>query len=181
MALMILAHPDLNASVANKTIAEAVKKAHPSLEVRNIIEHSTNYIFDVEKEQDALLRHDLIIIQSPMYWFSFPAILKGWIDQVLTYQFAYGSKGDKLKGKFFMPSLTIGQVKENFESEGTSIMDSLLLPMKKTAEYAGMNYLPPELLFDIATVTGHTQEEIKAAASAHSERISSVISKFPEY
>lgn len=178
MALMIVAHPNLNISVANKTISEAVKKEYPSLEVRNIMEHSENYIFDIKKEQDILLRHDLIIIQSPMYWFSFPAILKGWIDQVFTYQFAYGSKGNKLKGKFLMPSLTIGQVEENFISGKQNVIDSLLLPLKKTAEYTGMNYLPPALLFGIATVTGHTCEEIKAAAYTHSKNITSVIAKF---
>lgn len=50
-------------------------------------------------EQEALLRHDTIILQYPMFWFNMPAILKLWFDEVFTYQFAYGSQGDKLKDK----------------------------------------------------------------------------------
>jgi glutathione-regulated potassium-efflux system ancillary protein KefF len=181
MALMILAHPDISASIANKTISERVKEYHPELEIRNIFEQSKNYHFDVKNEQEALLRHELIILQFPMYWYNMPAILKGWIDQVFTYQFAYGSNGNKLRGKFLMPSITIGQSKENFENKGVSIIDSLLLPLKKTAEYSGMKYLQPELLFDISTVTGHSHEEIQTAAQAHSAKITSIISKFSDH
>jgi len=46
-----------------------------------------------------LLEHDRIVLQFPMYWYSMPPLLKKWLDDVLTYNFAYGSKGDKLKGK----------------------------------------------------------------------------------
>uniref|UniRef100_A0A8C5DTU9 Flavodoxin-like fold domain-containing protein n=1 Tax=Gouania willdenowi TaxID=441366 RepID=A0A8C5DTU9_GOUWI len=35
---------------------------------------------DIVKEQSKLKKVDLVIFQFPMYWFSVPAILKGWID-----------------------------------------------------------------------------------------------------
>lgn len=45
---------------------------------------------DVKAEQEKLLRADALILQFPLWWFSMPAILKGWIDRVYAYGFAYG-------------------------------------------------------------------------------------------
>jgi len=45
---------------------------------------------DIVAEQDKVRAADLVIFQFPMWWFGFPAILKGWIDRVLSYKFAYG-------------------------------------------------------------------------------------------
>lgn len=99
MTLMILAHPDFNNSTANKTISEALAVKLPDMEIRNIHALYPDYQIDRNAEQQALLRHKLIILQYPMYWFNMPAILKIWFEQVFTYQFAYGSQGDKLKNK----------------------------------------------------------------------------------
>jgi len=45
---------------------------------------------DVAAEQDKLRRADLVIFQFPMWWFSMPAIMKGWFERVYAYGFAYG-------------------------------------------------------------------------------------------
>ena len=45
---------------------------------------------DVRAEQDKLLWADTLILQFPLWWFSMPAILKGWVDRVYAYGFAYG-------------------------------------------------------------------------------------------
>jgi putative NADPH-quinone reductase len=47
-----------------------------------------------------------------------PAILKHWFDVVFTYGFAYGHGGNKLKGKNFMASFTIGGPQENYTTLG---------------------------------------------------------------
>lgn len=174
MALLILAHPNFQDSVANKTITQELTQIN-DLEVRNIHQLYPNYQIDVKAEQEALLRHDLIILQYPMYWFNMPAILKIWFDEVFTYQFAYGSQGDKLKGKRLLPSLTAGQPEKNFIHNDRNIMDDFLFSVKKSAEYAKMDYINPVILYDIATVTGHTAKEIEAKAKIHSQKILSVI------
>lgn len=53
---------------------------------------STNALFSTEisTEIGRLLRADMLILQFPMWWFSMPAILKGWVDRV----FAFGSAYD---------------------------------------------------------------------------------------
>ncbi|HEX4870310.1 MAG TPA: NAD(P)H-dependent oxidoreductase, partial [Moraxellaceae bacterium] len=38
---------------------------------------------DIAAELEKLKRADLLILNFPVYWFSVPAMLKGWIDRVL--------------------------------------------------------------------------------------------------
>jgi NAD(P)H dehydrogenase (quinone) len=44
---------------------------------------------DVRAEMDKLLAADLLILQFPLWWYSLPAMLKGWIDRVFAYGVAY--------------------------------------------------------------------------------------------
>jgi NAD(P)H dehydrogenase (quinone) len=37
-------------------------------------------------------RNDATVVFFPVWWWSMPAILKGWIDRVWNYGWAYGSK-----------------------------------------------------------------------------------------
>lgn len=37
---------------------------------------------EVQGDLDAVLRADLLVLSFPLWWFSLPAILKGWIDRV---------------------------------------------------------------------------------------------------
>ncbi|MCO6521143.1 MAG: NAD(P)H-dependent oxidoreductase [Snodgrassella sp.] len=103
----------------------------PDLEIRNIHHLYSGYQIDISAEQAALLRHKLIILQYPMYWFNMPAILKIWFDQVFTYQFAYGSKGNKLKNKKILVSMTVGQQEENFKLENHFLINDFLQTVKK--------------------------------------------------
>jgi len=40
-------------------------------------------------EQNRINRADALILVHPVYWWSFPALLKGWIDRVFTNGWAY--------------------------------------------------------------------------------------------
>ncbi|KAM7380443.1 hypothetical protein PAMP_003737 [Pampus punctatissimus] len=55
---------------------------------------------DITEEQRKLTEADLIIFQFPMYWFTVPAIMKGWIDRVLTLGFAYSQEKRYTQGIF---------------------------------------------------------------------------------
>jgi NAD(P)H dehydrogenase (quinone) len=67
---------------------------------------------DIRAELDKLMRADLIILSFPMFWFSVPAILKGWIDRVLISGLCYGGKRfyDRggLRGKRMLAAFTLG-------------------------------------------------------------------------
>ena len=175
MTLMILAHPDLKHSIANKTIAQTLLKSQLDLEVRNIHQLYPDYKIDVEKEQAALLRHDLIVLQYPMYWFNIPAILKHWFDEVFTYQFAYGSKGDKLKNKKLLPSLTVGQPEKNFQQGGKHLIEDFLQAIKYSTIYSQMQYIDPCLLYGTSIVSGYSPQEIEEKAIQYSKKLQQII------
>lgn len=63
-------------------------------------------------EMGKLDRADLVIFTSPVWWFSLPAILKGWVDKVLALNFAYGHTATyasgHLKAKRALLALTSG-------------------------------------------------------------------------
>lgn len=63
---------------------------------------------DVLEQQEKVVRAEGLAFIAPIYWMGFPAILKGWIDRIFNYGFAYsltpeGWKGD-LEGR--VPLLT---------------------------------------------------------------------------
>ncbi len=53
---------------------------------------------DVLKEQELVEKADVISLVYPLWWASFPAILKGYIDRVFSYGFAYKAGEDGVEG-----------------------------------------------------------------------------------
>lgn len=49
---------------------------------------------DVAAEHARLDRADALVLVYPVYWWSFPALLKGWIDRVFTQGYAYEEGAD---------------------------------------------------------------------------------------
>ena len=47
---------------------------------------------DIAEELAKVLRADLLVFTFPLYWFSVPAMLKGWIDRVLLSGPCYGGR-----------------------------------------------------------------------------------------
>jgi glutathione-regulated potassium-efflux system ancillary protein KefG len=67
--------------------------------LHNLYDAYPDWTIDVEFEQQQLKQHDLIVLQFPLQWYSVPPLLKKWMDDVLTYGFAFGASGTALKGK----------------------------------------------------------------------------------
>jgi glutathione-regulated potassium-efflux system ancillary protein KefF len=175
MALVILAHPNYETSIANKTIIEEMFKYDTNLEIRNIYKLYPDYKIDVEAEQQALLRHDTIIFQYPMFWFNMPAILKLWLDDVFTYQFAYGSQGDKLKSKKTIVSTTVGQPENNMKNDDENLMDSFLKSMEYSIKYTQMELVKSVSLHDVSPLSGHSEIDIRNRAVEYGKNLIDVI------
>lgn len=173
MALVILGHPNFSSSLANKTIIEELRQSNLELEVRNLQDLYPDYQIDVKAEQAALLRHQTVVFQYPVYWYNMPAILKQWFDTVFEYQFAYGSKGDKLQGKNFLPSFTVGGPEVEYHTKGEHHFRvyEFWKNLEQTAYYAGMNYLEPIYFNGTSLNAGFTEEEVKEKARGHAERL----------
>ncbi|WP_069658757.1 NAD(P)H-dependent oxidoreductase [Arcticibacter eurypsychrophilus] len=173
MALVILAHPNFQNSFANKIIIEELLNSNMGIEVRNLFDLYPDYNIDVKAEQTALLEHTTIVFQYPFYWYNMPAILKQWFDVVFEYQFAYGSKGDKLKGKNFLASFTVGAPKNGYQTLGDHhfpILD-FCKNIEQTAYYAKMNFIDPIYFHGTSTAAGYSAEEITRSAKEHSKRL----------
>ncbi len=96
---------------------------------------------DVREEQEKLAAAELLVLQFPLWWYSEPAILKGWIDRVFTEGFAYGDidpergvprrYGDGgLSGRKALVIVTTGEDERSIGPRGISDdIDALLFPL----------------------------------------------------
>lgn len=142
---IILAHPKYAESIANKTIVEEVMSKYPDASLRNIYALYPEFNIDVKSEQKNLLDSDVVVFQYPMYWYNMPAIMKQYFDKVFEYGFAYGSNGDKLKDKVFLPCITIGSQEESYGPLGENHfrVSDFLTNLEQTAYFSQMIYKKP--------------------------------------
>lgn len=150
--LVLFAHPSLDRSEVNRPLAQATRGIDGVTLVDLYAEYPKLDI-DVDREQQRLLDHDVIVFMHPLYWYSTPAILKEWQDLVLEHGFAYGSQGTALHGKIFFNVLTAGGAEAAYRAEGYNhfTIRELLKPLEQTARLCGMLYLPPFALFGART------------------------------
>ena len=146
--LVLLAHPSLDRSEVNRPLAEASAKLS-QVTVVDLYAEYPDLGIDIDREQERLRSHDVVVFMHPLYWYSTPAILKEWQDLVLEYGFAYGSGGTALHGKLFVNALTAGGPQTAYCEDGYNhfTIRQLLHPMEQTANLCGMVYLPPFALF----------------------------------
>ncbi len=166
--VIILAHPNLDNSIANKIITEEVSKLD-NVEVHNIAKLYPDFNIDAKAEQEALLNAERIIFQYPIYWYNMPPILKQWFDQVLTYGFAYGEGTYKLEGKEMMASLTTGGPEEAYTED---VLDSkIMFPLERTAEFCKMKYLKPKVLHGIMAMPGMDTSPFVSSAQEQAKKV----------
>ncbi|WEK33624.1 MAG: NAD(P)H-dependent oxidoreductase [Candidatus Pseudobacter hemicellulosilyticus] len=173
MSLIILAHPHFDSSIANKTIIEELNISDLNIEIRNLHDLYPDFCIDVIEEQKALLRHQTTVFQYPFFWYNMPAILKQWFDAVFIHQFAYGSEGDKLKGKNFLPSFTVGSFEDQYTTLGKHHFRiyEFCKNLEQTAYYAQMNYINPVYMHGTSGVSGYKESVIKEKAKSHAGRL----------
>lgn len=169
--LVLIAHPNIDESRINKAWKEQLETVE-GVTVHALYEKYSNGQIDVEKEQELLLKHDRIVFQFPLYWYSSPSLLKEWQDQVLTYGWAYGSTGKKLHGKRFMIATSAGGPSEAYQAGGYNhySMSELLKPFQAMANLTGMIYEAPFTLHGVRVLSDN---EIQQSAEALVERIQS--------
>lgn len=142
--LVILAHPDIEASRVNRRWRQELLLHPEDVTVHELYKEYPDWSIDVPREQRLLEAHDLIIFQFPLYWYSYPPLLKKWLDDVFTHGWAYGSNGNKLKGKKLGIAMTIGDKKENYLPTGSVsfTIDEVIAPFKASAVHVGATALP---------------------------------------
>lgn len=145
--LILFAHPALHRSRVNRALVRAVRDV-AEVTFHDLYELYPDFDIDRVHEQEALLRHDLLVLQHPFYWYSAPALVKQWIDVVLEHGWAYGAGGEALRGKRMLSVITAGGGERAYTSDGVNghTIQQLLAPLEQTARLCGMEYLPPYVL-----------------------------------
>ena len=137
---------------------------------------------DVVAEQEKLLWADTVILQFPLWWYSMPAILKGWVDRVFTHHFAYGvgehsatRYGDRfgegtLTGRRALLSVTLGGPESHYAARGINgPIDDLLFPIQHGILFhPGIEVLPPFVVYRADRLT---EDDRPALAKAWRQRL----------
>jgi len=178
----IIGHPHFESSTANQFIVnefkqQITKASDIEVDYRNLIQLYPQYAIDKQTEQNVLLQSDIIVLQFPFYWYSIPAILKLWIDEVFEYGFAYGSTGDKLKNKKLILSITTGGPEEAYHTNGRNHYEviDLLKPLIQTSNLAGMAFQQPVISY--AMNLRANSEELYSKISVHVTQLINTIQK----
>ena len=160
--LVIVSHSYPGQSRVNKELLDAVKDL-PNVTVREpeSLYGRDGSKIDVKAEQQAIEAADRIVFQFPMFWFSVPGMLKNFMDDVLTYGWAYGSKGKALVGKIVQVAVSTGSPASSYE---IPTVRSLFLPLEASACYTGMKYAEPFVTYG---TLGMSDEALKERAAAY--------------
>lgn len=116
---------------------------------------------EIAAEQAKLRWADGVILQFPLWWFSMPALLKGWVDRVYACGFAYGVGehsdrhwGDRygegtMAGKRAMLLVSTGGWSSHYGPRGVNgPIDDILFPIQHgILFYPGFEVLPPFVVY----------------------------------
>lgn len=140
--LVVVTHPGIDTSVVNRRWLEELRKYPDRYTVHELHKAYPDGNIQAEKEQELIEAHGHLVLQFPIYWFSSPPLLKKWLDDVFTYGWAYGSKGDKLRNRKTALAVTAGGTKLDFSEEGKLRygLDRILSPFETTFRYCGSDY-----------------------------------------
>ena len=116
--LVVVSHhrPDSRTAHVAELVAERLRAAEHEIDVLDLrsegfdprmtvedepdwTDRDKAYSVQVQQHMERILAADLLVVVFPIYWQSTPALLKGWIDRVWNYGFAYGRSDPRLAGK----------------------------------------------------------------------------------
>jgi glutathione-regulated potassium-efflux system ancillary protein KefF len=168
-AYVLAAHPHWRASRVNARLREAARAA-PRTQVQDLYSAYPDYLINVAQEQAALLAAQLLVLLHPIQWYSMPALQKLWLDEVLSYGWAYGKNGTALRGKDLWLVLTTGGPSDSYhpESYNRYHFDAFLPPYEQTAALCGMRFLPPLILHGAHDAT---EQAVAAHVKLFEERL----------
>lgn len=137
---------------------------------------------DVEQEQNKVRAADAVVLLFPLWWFSMPAIMKGWIERVWAYGLAYGYRGagnahrygeGSFAGKRAMLAISIGGPEKDYTPRGINgSLDQLLFPVTHGALfYTGMEVLPTFAVYGSGRLDAVALADVEARWRHRLERL----------
>ncbi|MFJ8201043.1 NAD(P)H-dependent oxidoreductase [Streptomyces sp. NPDC096152] len=141
--LIVLAHPNLSGSRANAAMVQAVADLD-NVTVHDLYATYPDFRIHVEHEQQLIREHDRVVFQFPFQWYGAPALLKQWMDTVLTMGFAFTFDGSpsEMRGKQVQLAVTVGNNEESYTAEGLNraTVEQLLLPVQRSFEMCQVDH-----------------------------------------
>lgn len=130
----------------------------PALEQRAGF-HDRSLKADILAEVDKVLAADLVVFTFPLYWFSVPAILKGWIDRVFLSGPFYGGKRiygqGGMVGKRAFAAFSLGGQDHMFGPDALhgELVRGMMRPFfQGTLGYVGFDVLDPFIAWHVPYV-----------------------------
>ena len=172
---LIAAHPHWRDSRVNRQLLRAAHGV-TTAEVNDLYASYPDYAIDVEAEQEKLARADLLVLMHPIQWYSMPALQKLWMDEVLSYGWAYGTGGGALRGKDCWLVATTGGPEASYhpQSYNRYFFDAFLPPYEQTAALCGMRFLPPLILHGARSAP-------EAGVEAHVQTFAQRLGSYPDW
>ena len=161
--LAIVAHPRISESRLHRAWANALADTG-QVTVRRLYTNYPYWQIDVAAEQALLAEHDRVVLQFPFYLYGCPPLMKKWLDDVLTFRWAYGPGGTALHGKQLLIAISTGGPADSYVPGGyhNFTIEELLVPFRQIANLIGVSYLRPHVFHRARTVT---DAEIATAAA----------------
>jgi glutathione-regulated potassium-efflux system ancillary protein KefF len=171
---LVAAHPHWERSRVNRQLLQAAQ-SQPHVQVCDLFGRYPDYAIDVAREQQGLEQAELVVLLHPVQWYSMPALLKLWLDEVLALHWAYGDQ-HALRGKDLWLVASTGGSEHSYHPQGYNryFFDAFLPPYEQTAALCGMRFLPPLLLHGAHRVGATAIEE---HARVYAERLAT----YPEW
>lgn len=184
-ALIVVAHPDpgsLSHAVAAR-LAEGVALSGPdnSFEIGDIAAEGFDPRFtaadialhlregpppaDIAAEQARIDRADALVLVYPVYWWSMPALLKGWIDRVFANGWAY-DEGPDMKLTKKLPRLPVHLVALGGASQRTYARHGYFGAMKTQIDHGIFDYCGARIVTSELLLWSETQGPISALETA---------------
>jgi putative NADPH-quinone reductase len=155
--LIIVSHPHIEKSTTQSFFKESAAA------LNDVVWHPlVASEMDIAVERRILLAADRVVLEFPLYWYSAPASLWQWFDEVWVRGVVYDEQGGLLRGKSLGLVVNYGQSPQAFGlagQNGLSVTDALK-PFVGIANRTGMTLLPPILVPQFERLTEDARAEL---------------------
>lgn len=132
---------------------------------------------DIANEIQKIQWADHLIFQFPLWWFSAPAILKGWFDRVLAKGFAYDAgkifENGFLTGKTASLTVTTQSPESAYQINGVhkATIDTFLHHIHHTLHFSGIKTQTPFVAYAAFQLTAMQQKEITSNYESYLKKL----------
>ncbi len=168
--LVLVAHPNLKESTANKALAEVAQ----GVENVEVVDLYSLKKFNVDEFKEKVAGVRAIVFQFPFYYASAPAKMKEWIDDVF-----YMFSKESIQGKALLVAVTTGSEESAYRSGGRNMftVDELLRPYQLTANHSGMVWQTPFVVYGMSTK--EAEKNLSAACKSYKTTLETLVKSVP--